>query len=183
MVFMVLSLHINAQNTSYLCPGTSKTLTASVSGGIAPITYTWAGPGGNTTGPTRSVNATGTYTWTATDATGCNATGTHIVNVEADATSLLVINAVNNCLNVSQNISATGVPSGYSYSWNFGANAIPSTSTSSIQSVTYSAVGSKIITLVISKTTAGINGCDATCTFTVTKTITIGNLTGTSTCG
>lgn len=181
MVFMVLSLHINAQNTTYLCAGSSKTLTASVSGGIAPITYTWAGPGGTTTGANRTVSVTGTYTWTATDATGCNATGTHEVVVEAAPTIGVV--ASNSCVGSSQTVTATGVPSGYTYSWNLGAGSNPSTSTSASPSVSYSSVGSKIISLTITKAISGIGtGCPATCSWSATTTITVNQLTGNSTC-
>jgi PKD repeat protein len=183
VLFICVTGLVYGQETSYLCNGETKTLTASVTGGTAPITYTWAGTvGGSTTGATRSVTASGTYTWTATDATGCTASGTHEIVVEPIPT--IVIVAENTCLNTAQTISATGVPSGYSYSWTFDTGAIPTTSTAASQSVTYTATGTKTITLTITRTQTGsTNGCSATCTFTQTKVITIGNLTGQSSCG
>jgi hypothetical protein len=182
--FVFLASFASAQETSFLCAGQSKTLTASATGGTAPITYTWTDGTTLTSGATRVVTISGTYTWTATDASGCTASGTHNVTVEADPTASLAIVATNACLNVGQTVSATGVPVGYSYSWNFGSGATPATSSAASQSVAYTTVGTKTITLTISKTSTGsTNGCSATCTWTKTTTITIGSLSGSSTCG
>jgi len=173
-----------AQETSYICAGSTKQLTASATGGAAPIVYTWTSPSAvTTTGATVTANASGTWTWEATDANGCTATGTHIVNIEADPTAGITINAVNSCIGSSQTIDATGVPAGYTYSWNFGSGATPATSTASSASVSYSSTGTKTITLTISRTLTGsTNGCSATCTWTKTATINISQLTGSSSC-
>lgn len=181
---MMLPLFLFAQETSYLCAGgATKTLTASVSGGTAPITYSWMGPGGTTTTASRTVTTAGTYTWTATDANGCSASGSHVVVIEADPTASITINAIASCLNTSQTVSATGVPSGYGLSWDFGVGASPPTANGSSPSVTYTTTGSKTITLTIQKAFNGTtNGCSATCSWVKTKVITIGNLTGSSTC-
>lgn len=182
-ILLLSAVGMSAQETSYMCAGETKTLTASATGGTAPITYSWAGPGGTTTGATRSVTASGTYTWTATDAAGCTASGTHIVNVEPDPTASITINATNICVGASQTISATGVPAGYTYSWNFGSGATPATSNTASTSVSYSTTGTKTITLTITKTfTGSTNGCSSTCTWTKTTTITVGQLSGGSSC-
>lgn len=183
-LLMALPIFAFAQETSYICGSGSKVLTATTSGGTNPVTINWTGTGGTTTGAARTVTAAGTYTWTATDANGCTASGTHVVVIEPDPTASIVINAVNSCLNTAQTISATGVPSGYIFSWNFGSGAVPTTSTNGSESVSYTTTGTKTITLTITKDFIGsTNGCSGTCTWTKTKTITIGNLTGSSSCG
>lgn len=173
---------IKAQETSFLCAGTTKTLTASATGGTAPITYVWTSPSSvATTGATVSADAAGTWTWEATDANGCTATGTHVVNIEANPNA--TITAVDVCLNSAQNISATGVPAGYEYSWGFGAGATPATSSTATTSVSYSTTGSKTITLTVTRVFTGTtNGCSETCTWTSTATINVGELAGTSSC-
>lgn len=185
-VFIFLALSINAfsQETSYICAGSTKVLTATATGGTAPINYTWTSPSSVvTSGATVTANATGTWTWEAEDANGCTATGTHIVNIEANPTASITINATNTCIGAAQTISATGVPAGYTYSWNFGSGASPATSTSSSASVSYSTTGTKTITLVIEKTLTGsTNGCSATCSWTKTTTINVSQLTGSSSC-
>lgn len=184
LFFTLLSISLAAQETSHICAGSTKVLTASVTGGTAPITYTWTSPAPTTTtGATVTANLAGTYTWNATDATGCTATGTHLIVYEADPTASIVINATNICINTAQTISATGVPAGYTYAWDFGAGAAPATATTASNSVSYSTTGTKTITLTITKTNTGTaNGCSATCTWVKTTTITVGSLTGTSSC-
>lgn len=173
-----------SQETSYICGSGTKTFTASATGGTAPITYTWTSPSSIiTSGATVNAGAAGIWTWIATDAVGCTATGTHTLIIESDPTASVAIVAVNSCLGSSQTISATGVPVGYTYAWNFGSGATPATSTSASASVTYATTGTKTITLVITKLLAGsTNGCGASCEWTKTTTITIGSLTGGSSC-
>ena len=181
---MAFAITSQAQETSYICAGGTKVLTATATGGTAPITYTWTSPSAVvTTGATVTANAAGVWTWNATDANGCTATGTHTVNIEADPTAGISIVAVNGCIGSSQTISATGVPAGYTYSWAFGTDSSPATSTASSASVSYSSSGTKTITLQISKTfTGSANGCSATCVWSKTATITIGSMTGSSSC-
>jgi hypothetical protein len=182
--FFLLSFNMFGQETSFLCAGTTKTLTASATGGVAPITYTWTSPSAVvTTGATVTANASGTYSWTAEDANGCSASGTHIVTIEANPTASIVVNANNSCVGASQTISATNVPAGYTYSWSFGSGASPATSTSASTSVSYSTSGSKTVALTISRTfTGSTNGCSATCTWNKSATITVGQLQGNSSC-
>lgn len=131
LILLPFLTNVNAQETSYICGSGTKTLTASASGGTAPYTYTWTSPTNvTTTGATVTAGAAGVWTWTATDANGCTATGTHTIVIETDPTASITINAANACVDASQTISATGVPAGYTYSWNFGSGATPPTSTS-----------------------------------------------------
>lgn len=172
------------QETSFLCAGTTKTLTASATGGVAPITYTWTSPSAVvTTGATITANASGTWAWSAEDVNGCTASGTHVVTIEANPTTGITINANNSCVGSSQTISATGVPAGYTYAWTFGSGAAPASSTSASASVSYSTTGTKTVALAISRTfTGSANGCSATCTWNKSTTITVGQLSGSSSC-
>ena len=189
-IILAFSLSLSAQETTYICAGDVKTLTinpdaGNVCGGGAA--YQWTSPSNvTTTGTTVTANESGVWTWQISCPSNPScppATGTHTVNIEPDPTSGITINATNSCVGANQTISATGVPAGYTYSWNFGSGATPATSTSASASVTYSTTGTKTITLEISKAfTGSINGCSATCTWTKTTTITIGNLTGSSSC-
>ncbi len=183
-LMMLLLINIKAQETSYICEGDTKTLTCTATGGSGSEVITWTDPSGNTTtGATTTADEAGTYTWEITDG-GCTASGTHIVNIEADPTAGIIINATDVCINTVQTISASGVPAGYSYSWNFGTDASPPTSTLASDDVEYSSAGSKTITLTIEKSfTGSTNGCNATCSWTVTKTITVTDLQGSSSCG
>lgn len=184
IAMLLVGVSLSAQETSYICADSTKTLTATGSGGTAPYTYSWTKPGGGTVS-NQSVTAdtSGTYIWTATDSNGCSATGTHTVNFIADPMSGVTINATNACIGTAQVITATGVPSGFTYSWDFGVDASPATSTTPSTSVAYSSSGSKTITLTLTKASSGTaNGCDASCSWSKTKTITIGSISGSSSC-
>lgn len=189
-IILAFSLSLSAQETSYICGSGTKTLTFNPDAGVtcpSGFVVTWTSPSNvTTTGVSVTANAAGVWTYSAScpDYPSCPAaTGTHTIVIEPDPTASITLNATNSCVGANQTISATGVPSGYTYAWDFGSGANPATSTSSSASVSYSTTGTKTITLVISKTfTGSTNGCSATCTWTKTTTITIGNLTGSSSC-
>lgn len=182
--FSILVVNLSAQETSVICADTTKTLTATGSGGATPYIYKWVTPRGDTlTSQTVQPDTSGTYVWLIKDQNGCSASGTHHVTIIPNPTSGITINANNSCLGTAQTISASGVPAGYSYSWDFGAGASPATATSPTVSVSYSSSGTKTITLTITKTENGsANGCNGTCTYVMTKNITVGSLSGGSSC-
>lgn len=184
LILIFMSVSAFGQATSYICAGASKTLEVTASGGVAPITYTWTSPSSvTTTGATVSASVGGTWNWTAEDANGCTANGTHQVIIEANPTAGITINANNTCAGQNQTISATGIPAGYTYSWVFGTQAVPATSTAASASVSYSTSGSKTISLTISRTINGSGGgCNATCEWSKNTSITIGQLSGSSSC-
>ena len=143
----IISCPLIGQQTSYFCTGgASKTLTASCSAGTAPYTYTWKSPAGVITNTASIVinnaNQAGVWTWECTDATGCKNMGSHEIIFEPNPGIDIVINAVNSCQNVAQVVSATGVPAGYIYTWNFGVGAVPGTSTTPSTSVLWNSSGS-----------------------------------------
>lgn len=184
ILFLLFPFVLSSQETSYICAGQTKTLTINVTSGTAPYTYQWTNPIGNVSSTqTVTANTAGVYLWQFTDVNGCQFTGTHSIIYESDPTGSIVINAVNKCINTNQVVSATGVPAGYSYSWNFGSGSSPGTSTTPTTSILYTTAGTKTISLTISKTfTGSSNGCNATCSWTKTKDILIGELSGNSSC-
>lgn len=173
------------QETSYMCAGAAaKNISAVPSGGTPPYSFNWSGPSSfSSTDSTITVSTAGVYQFTITDDNGCSAVGNHTLVVEADPTAGITINATDICLNTAQTISATGVPAGYSYDWDFGSGASPGTSTNASESVSYTTGGAKTVDLTISKTfTGSTNGCSATCNWNKQKSITVGTLTGGSSC-
>lgn len=167
---MVASVDSIAQVCTYCEGDTPLTLTAACSGGTG-ITYTWESPSNVVTnGSTASANEAGTWTWVCMDANGCSTTGTYDVIIEPDP--MFSINAIDICTGTAQTITATGVPSGYTYSWTFPSGT-PSSSTTASTSVTWNTAGTYVISATID------NG---TCTWTETQSITVGSLTGSATC-
>ena len=71
-----------------VCSGQTATMTANVSGGAAPFTHAWMGPGGFTAS-TQSINPTvaGTYDVTVTDVHGCAGTGAGDLTINANPTA------------------------------------------------------------------------------------------------
>jgi hypothetical protein len=108
--------------------GQTATLTASVTRGVGPFTYSWSNGLGAT--PSVSVTNSGTYSVTVTDPIGCTSTASVQVTVVANS---LIVNAgadVTTCKNVPKTLTAT-VSTGvapYVYVWSTGATT-PSVST------------------------------------------------------
>ena len=102
--------------------GSDGTTTATVSGGVAPYTYSWTPSGGSNA--TATGLSAGSYTVTVTDSNGCTATKT----VEVKEPAALVVTA-----SVDANVSCNGISNGaatatvtggtppYQYLWSTGA--------------------------------------------------------------
>ncbi len=183
LFYLIFTLIIvNAQETSYVCAGHTATLTASCTGATNP-TITWTSPTNViTTAESVTTSQAGVWIWTCTDG-GCTSTGTHTLVLESDPTPSLTINASDICLNVSQNISASSVPAGYTIDWDFGSGSTPSTSGNINENVTYTSTGTKTITLTLTRVFNGTsNGCSSTCEWVKTKTITVSEISGNSSC-
>lgn len=180
ILLIIFSYTLKAQEVSYVCGAVNKTLTIVCNNCTGGTTYQWTSPS-NVVSTSQSVNATeaGIWLWSITS-NGCAAiTGTHTINQELQPN--VSINAVDGCINSDQTISASGVPSGYTYSWNFGQDSSPATSNNSSELVSYSTTGSKTISLDISKVLP-TGACTNTCVWNYSQSITIGNISGTSTC-
>ncbi|MBO3698687.1 SprB repeat-containing protein, partial [Roseivirga sp. E12] len=93
----------------------------SVSGGIAPYTYSWSG--GGTTQDLFNLTG-GSYTLTVTDANGCQSVNTYTVNEPTAALAVSGVVTDENCFGDSQGavqLTVTGGSAPYSYSWNQGS--------------------------------------------------------------
>lgn len=143
-------------DTAY-CNGNSAVIgTASTAG----YTYLWSPATGLSSAvvsnPTTSLTNPGgtaitqTYTVTATD-NGCTASSSMVLTVNPVPAALFAQQQAQ-CLNVNRfNFAALGnfAPSD-TFAWTFGTNAIPPTSTSQSQTVTYTAAQTTAVSLTIS---------------------------------
>ncbi len=142
---------IDAKNVSCF-GGTDGQLSAMVSGGSAPYTYTWSN-GGNVA--VIANIAAGTYTITVKDAAGCTATKTVTVTQPAAINIATTVSGAScGASNGSVTTVTTGGNGGYTYLWSNGA------STPNISNL---AAGTYTLTVTDSK------GCKANATATVTS--------------
>lgn len=182
LLFLFLPLFGIAQQTSYVCQGNlPKNFSIDCAG--EGWVFEWTSPSAVvTSGQSVDADAEGVWTWKCTSES-CVNTGTHELIVEEDPTESIVIVANNTCSGSSQSISATGVPEGYTYIWNFGSGSVPSTSITSSTNVVYNTSGTKTITLsIIKNMEAEEYGCSDICSWLITDTIEIISLPGFSTC-
>lgn len=142
---------VNTGTPNIICIGQSVTMTASASGGTPGYNYTWSSGS-----PTVSPTATTQYTVTATDANGCTANATVIVQVNppmAVITNTVPVTCANSPVVLSA--VATGGNNGpYTYMWQPG-NLVGSTvtvtaNTSLVYTVTISDGCSPLITATVS---------------------------------
>jgi hypothetical protein len=141
------------------CTHTTATLSGAGSSTIGGTTYLWTGPGSITNAT--SINATtttgGVYTLTVTNFTGCTASATASVSVNATAPGATATGGSVNCTTTSTTL--TGGPAGFNYSWT-GPGGFASTA----QSPTGVTAGG----LYTLRVTNPANGCTSTATASVT---------------
>ena len=112
---------VNAGEDQEICVGESLTLTATTSGGTAPIAIVWMP--GNISGASITVSpgSTTTYTATATDANGCDSSDEVVVTVNPNpVVAVNGIDATCGDANGSATASASGGMAPYSYAWSTG---------------------------------------------------------------
>ncbi len=157
---------VGSQNTS--CGEDNGSIDLTVSGGSGTYTYTWSN---GASAANLSSLASGSYSFTVTDAAGCTDFGT--INIEGSESPMLNITSIMDTScgedNGSVSISATGGSGGNSFSWSNGAS---SASEINLSSGTYSVtvtdvVGcTDVITFTIQGSTAPIvslSSTDTTC--------------------
>jgi hypothetical protein len=109
MVFQynLVPLNVVTSPDVSICLGSSKTITASATGGASPYSYSWSNSLGTGSSKTVSPSITTTYTVTATDANGC--TGTDNITITVTPNPTVSINPVstNICNSQSVTLSAT----------------------------------------------------------------------------
>ncbi len=117
---LALSVVDNINNVACFGDGDGS-IDISVSGGIAPYTYSWSG--GETTQDLFNLSG-GNYTLTVTDANGCQAVNTYIVNEPTSALAVSGVMTDESCFGDNQGavvLTVTGGSAPYSYSWNQGS--------------------------------------------------------------
>ncbi|MCX7768327.1 MAG: choice-of-anchor L domain-containing protein, partial [Flavobacteriales bacterium] len=161
-------LNVNVPpNVSYCAGGPPVSITATPSGGLGNISYSWSNGAG--TGQTISVNpgSTTTYTVTATDACGTTATAQTTVAVVPAPSSAFSMPSTG-CVGQPVTITYTGnAPPGATYNWNFGAATVQSGSGQGPYTVTFPNTGSFNVSLTVIH-----NGCTSA---TTTQNIQISN--------
>ncbi len=102
----VSNMLLNATVTRPLCQGnTNAAINLSVTGGTAPYSYSWSGPGGYTSSAEDLVGiAAGTYTVTVTDGAACSA----VQSFNVSAPSALSITTSPSILAFGENIACSG---------------------------------------------------------------------------
>ncbi|HXC04974.1 MAG TPA: PKD domain-containing protein, partial [Bacteroidia bacterium] len=103
--------------------GLTGSATASATGGVGTLTYSWSPSGGN--GVTASGLAAGTYTCKITDSAGCTDVATGIITQPA-ALSVVQMPPASICISQTVNLTAAasgGTPA-YTYSWTDAAGPV-----------------------------------------------------------
>ena len=160
----------------YLCYGQSfETLTANVTGGLAPYTYSWSN--GQTTS---SINVTsgGTYTVTVTDATGCPVATDQVTVIQftnpitANAGSDLTV-----CQAIASDVAISGSVTGVTTGIWSGGNGTYSTDNTDL-TLNYTLSASEILagSVTLTLTTTNTGDCPIA---TDQMTITVSEMTAT----
>lgn len=151
------------------CVGTSPMLTAQVTVGSAPFTYSWSGPNGftaNTESITLSniqTTSAGTYSVLVIDANNCRSTVSAVVTVNPTPAVTITPGAVSLCAGSSTSLTASATGTGpFSYAWS-GPNSFTAT-TSTINLTNLQSVNAGNYTVVAT----GANNCSSSATASVT---------------
>ena len=115
----------NISNDGPVCEGADINLSVTVSGGIAPYSYSWSGPDGftstdqNPTVTNVAVANAGIYDVTITDSNGCFVTGTTTVVINENPTIDDISSNSPVCEGGTLNLSVTAIGGSgpYTYSW------------------------------------------------------------------
>jgi len=163
--------------TATACSGKTMYLKANITGGKAPITYSWTGPNGFTSAlkdpviPNASVVHSGLYTLTVVDGYGCIPVigTTNATILPSPAPLISSISGSGIVCPSSLEKYWTPPQSNVTSSWGVTGGSIIGSSVKDSVNIQWSASGNGIITL---KSTNTVNLCDST----VTKTVLIQDL-------
>lgn len=135
--------------------GAAVSLTANVTGGVPPYTYSWS-PGGSTSASISvSPAVTTTYTVTVNSANGCAKTATATVTVSGLPNVSAGIDKVLSCTTPSVTLGGSSTTAGVTFSWTTaGGNIVSGASTAT---PTVNAAGTYILTVT---NTAGCSAKD-----------------------
>ena len=160
------SVNITASGNTAWCAGSNSSvnLTANVTGGTNPLSYSWSGVNINPINSQVSTvypNSASVFTYvvTVTDGYNCTATASKSINVNANPIVSAGASIHDICagttIAIGGNPTASGGTTPYTYAWNSGANAVADPSVTPLTSTTY------IVTVTDSV------GCSATASTTV----------------
>ncbi len=153
---------IASANPSGVCSGSSVQLNAVASGGIPSYNYTWNPGNMNVANPSIVATTSGTFSVTATDQNGCNATAQVNVTVFQSPSAAFTVDTTFGCAPVCVDFSdASTIASPatiVSWDWDFGDG---NNSSSQNPSHCFSASGSYPVQLTISSN----DGCNSTILF------------------
>lgn len=120
------TITVSATSTtpSTSCAAPDGAATVSATGGTGPYTYQWPTSAGSQTGATASGLSGGTYSVTATDASGCTGSGDVTISSTTPTITVSVSNSTgnNSCSNPngSATVSASGGTGPYTFAWSSG---------------------------------------------------------------
>jgi gliding motility-associated-like protein len=141
-VFVSPSIQLTTSGATTICIGQQANLSATATGGLGSINYTWSnavtGPGPHIVTPT----ITTTYTVTATDSVGCNSSlQTITINVNP-ALQASIGNAASVCAGGSATINSTAIggDGSYTFTWLPGNLNGPSITVSPAATTSYSVI-------------------------------------------
>jgi len=152
---------ISGQNT--VCPGTTTSITASVTGGIPSYSYSW---NNSTNLPTIDNATVGTWCVTVADANLCTATQCLTIT-ELPAVSSSFTYTGNQCNSIGNAINFTNTGStggGVTYSWTFAGGTPATSTTENPAGITFNVAGAFNVTHTVS---------DGACTSSTTESINI----------
>lgn len=115
------AITLTTSSTDATCGQNDGSATVNATGGAGGFTYAWS-PGGGTNATFNNI-ASGSYTVTVTDATGCQETTTVTVNSLNGPTLNLINSEDVSCFGEedgSAEVEASGGTPGYTYTWNPG---------------------------------------------------------------
>ena len=165
-VNVVSNISVTITPTNPVICVANPTITANVSGGLAPYTYLWSGPSNN--GATTSSiipTAVGNYSVSVIDATGCPGASASTTVLAAPVLTGTA-NQIH-CLNQNSNpssFSSSDPNTTYSWTNNNTNTGIPASGTGNLPSYLLTGVGTSTITV-----TPTLYGCQGTpSTFTIT---------------
>ncbi|MBK9192823.1 MAG: PKD domain-containing protein [Crocinitomicaceae bacterium] len=131
---------------------------AVVTNGVGPFTFTWDDPSAQTTNPAAGLPA-GTYSVTVTDANGCTATASTVVNQPAEIFITGVVSYDNGTSNGAIDATATGGTPTYTFAWS---------NSETTEDITGLGAGDYTLTVT------DANGCTKDTTFSVKSSVGIG---------
>lgn len=173
-------------STTTGCGTSTGSATAQASGGTSPWDYVWTGASGtllttnDITGPNTVTGlATGTYTITITDANGCTANTTVVINSSTGPST--TVSGTTNILcfggsTGAATVNATGGASPYDYVWSNSGGTVQSDIDITVPS-TASGLAAGTYTVVVTDN----GGCTSSQTITLTQPASAAAVTATST--